>query len=59
MQSVQKEFHYFVLFFFFSPGFGNDDVSPTLFSSSDLTLAQETTVNIVFRSFFILVLFSW
>lgn len=52
MQSVQKEFHYFV-FFFFSLGFGNDDVLPTLFSSSDLTLAQDTTFNIVFRSFFI------
>lgn len=46
------------LFYFFllSPGFGNDDVWPILFPSSDLKLAQETTFNIVFR---VLSFFFW
>lgn len=42
----------FRLFFLLSPGFCNDDVLPTLFPSSDLTLAQESTFNIVFGLFF-------
>lgn len=64
VQSVQKEFHYSMFYYFFSrpplsPGFGNDDVSPTLFPQLRLDTGKRRHVQHCFHVFVCFFTFSF